>query len=75
MGFGSYIGGLALCLVAVLVAVFGIVVLVGFISMVPASFSIILGIILLIIALFLFLYGRYLYMSAKPKGTLNVHNQ
>jgi high-affinity Fe2+/Pb2+ permease len=75
MGFGSYIGGLALCVIAVLLAILGFVVMLGLISSISTSFNIILGIIILIIALVLFLYGRYLYLSARPRGTINVHNE
>jgi hypothetical protein len=34
-----------------------------------------LGISCLVVALFMFLFGWYLYKSAQPRGTLNVHNQ
>ncbi len=74
MGFGSYIGGLALCVLAVLLAVFGFTIMLGFVPLIPAGFNLILGIVILIVALVTFLYGRYLYLSAKPKGTINVHN-
>jgi len=75
MGFGSYIGGPVLCVLAVLLAIFGIAVLLGIFSFVPTSFVIPLGIGVLVVALFLFIYGWYLIKSAKPQGTLNVHNQ
>ena len=76
MGFGSYIGGIALCVLAVLLAFFGIAVLLGLLNFfVTTSFVIPLGIGMLVVALFLFAYGWYLYKSATPKGTLNVHNQ
>ncbi len=74
MGFGGYIGGLALCAVAVIFAIVGFVVLLGVVPLIPSSLSIIAGIIILVLALILFLYGRYLYQSSKPKGTINVHN-
>jgi hypothetical protein len=74
MGFGSYIGGLALCILAVLLAIVGLIVMLGFISYTPTIYNLPLGIVLLVMALFLFLYGRYLYQSSKPKGTINVHN-
>lgn len=74
MGFGSYIGGLALCALAVLLAVLGFAIMLGFVPLIPTSFNLILGIVLLIVALVTFLYGRYLYLLAKPKGTINVHN-
>jgi high-affinity Fe2+/Pb2+ permease len=74
MGFSSYIGGLALCAFAVLLAILGFIVIFGLISLVPTSFNLFLGLALLVIALVLFLYGRYLFKSASPKGTVNVHN-
>jgi high-affinity Fe2+/Pb2+ permease len=74
MGFGSYIGGLALCAFAVLLAIFGVIVILGLVPFVPTSFNLISGIALLVIAPVLFLYGRYLFKSASPKGTVNVHN-
>jgi high-affinity Fe2+/Pb2+ permease len=74
MGFGGYIGGLSLCGFAVILAVFGFTVLIGLIPMIPASFNLILGVVILFLALILFLYGWYLYQSSKPKGTINVHN-
>ena len=74
MGFGSYIGGLALCVLAVLLAVLGVVVLLGLVPSISTGFNLILGIVILIVALVTFLYGRYLYLSSKPKGTINVHN-
>ncbi len=75
MGFGSFIGGILLGVLAVIVAFLGIVVLLGFISFIPTSYDLPLGIIMLIVALFIFAYGWYSYQSAKPKGTINVHNQ
>ncbi len=75
MGFWSFIGGIVIGVLAILVAIVGFVVLLGFISFVPTSYNVILGIGLLIIAVFLFAYGWYSYQSSKPKGTINVHNQ
>jgi hypothetical protein len=75
MGFGSFIGGIVLCGLAILLGFFGIVVLLGFLSLVPANFDIPLGIGMLIAALLLFVFGWYSYKSAKPQGTLNVHNK
>jgi hypothetical protein len=75
MGFGSFIGGILVGILAVLVLIFGIIVLLGFFKFVPTSFDLPLGIGALIVALLMFAYGWYLYTSAKPKGTLNVHNQ
>ena len=74
MAFGRWIGGALLCVIAVLIAFFGVAVLLGVVPFVPASLDIPSGIIILIIALVLFLYGWYSYQSAKPKGTINVHN-
>jgi hypothetical protein len=74
MGFGSLVGGVLLSLLAVVLGFFGIVVLLGFIKFVPTSYDIPLGIGMLVVALFMFAYGWYLYKSAQPKGTLNVHN-
>jgi hypothetical protein len=75
MGFGSFIGGIILEIFAVLVAIFGFIILLGFVSFIPSSYNVILGIGMLILALFLFAFGWYSYQSAKPKGTINVHNQ
>jgi hypothetical protein len=74
MGFGSYIGGLALCLFAVLLAVLGFIIIFGLFPFIPHAFNLYFGLILLLVALVLFIYGRYLYKSAAPKGTVNVHN-
>ena len=75
MGFGSFIGGIMLQVLAVLIAVFGFVVLFGFVNFIPSNYAVILGIGMLILAIFLFVYGWYSYQSSKPKGTINVHNQ
>ena len=75
MGFGSFIGGIGLCVLAVLLGFLGIAVLLGFFSFVVTSFFVPLGIGMIVVALFMFLFGWYLYKSAKPRGTLNVHNQ
>jgi hypothetical protein len=75
MGFGRYVGGPALCVLAVLLGVFGLTVLVGFFKILETSSSVPLGIGLIVVALFMFLFGSYSYKSAKPQGTLNVHNQ
>ena len=75
MGFGSWIGGIGLCILAVLLGFSGIAVLLGFFKFVATSFDVPLGIGMLVVALFLFLFGWYLYKSAKPRGTINVHNQ
>ena len=75
MGFGSFIGGIMLGVLAVILVIFGFVVMLGLVPFIPADFNLPLGIVILIAALFLFAYGWYSYKSAKPKGTLNVHNQ
>ncbi len=75
MGFGSFIGGIILGILAVIVAVLGIAVLLGFVKFIPTGYDLLLGIGMLIVALFIFAYGWYSYKSAKPKGTINVHNQ
>jgi glucose uptake protein GlcU len=75
MGFGSFIGGIGLCVLAVLLGFFGLAVLLRFFRFVATSFVVPLGIGMLVVALFMFLFGWYLYKSAKPRGTLNVHNQ
>jgi hypothetical protein len=75
MGFGSWIGGVGLSALAVFIGIFGVVVMLGFLKFIPTSYDLPLGIVMLIVALFLFAFGWYLYKSAKPQGTLNVHNQ
>ncbi len=75
LGFGSYIGGILLGVLSVAVAILGIAVLLGFVNFVPTNYDLILGIVILIVALLMFAYGWYSYQSAKPKGTINVHNQ
>ena len=75
MGFGSFIGGIVLSILAILVAIIGFAVLLGFVNLIPANYHMLLGIGMLIVALFIFAYGWYSYQSAKPKGTLNVYNQ
>jgi hypothetical protein len=75
MGFGSYAGGIGLCILAVVLGFFGVVVLLGFVKFVASSLVIPLGIGMIIVALVLLLYGWYLFKSGKPQGTLNVHNQ
>jgi hypothetical protein len=75
MGFGSFIGGLGLCVLAVLLGFFGFVELLGFFSFVATDYVLPLGIGIIVIALVLFLFGWYSYKSGKPQGTINVHNQ
>jgi protein-S-isoprenylcysteine O-methyltransferase Ste14 len=75
MGFGSFIGGIVLCILAVLIGFFGIAVLLGFANFIAASVAVPLGIGIIILALVLFLFGWYSYKSAKPQGTIDVHTQ
>ena len=75
MGFAGYLGGRVLCVLAVLLGIFGIAVMLGFFNFVEASLVIPLGLGVLIAALILFVYGWYLIKSSKPQGTVNVHNQ
>ena len=75
MGFGSFIGGILLGILAVIIVFLGIIVMLGFVEFIPLGYDIPVGIILIIVAIFVFVYGWYSYQSAKPKGTLNVHNQ
>jgi len=75
MGFGSFIGGLGLIVLAVMLGFFGLVVLLGFFNFVATSYVVPLGIGMIVIALFMFLFGWYSYKSGKPQGTINVHNQ
>jgi protein-S-isoprenylcysteine O-methyltransferase Ste14 len=75
MGAGSFFGGVVLCILAVLLGLFGIVVLLGFVKSVTSSLDVPLGIIMIIVALVLFLFGWYSYKSGEPRGTMNVHNQ
>lgn len=74
MGFAGYIGGILLGILAVVLVFFGIAVLLGLIQAIPASLNVPLGIVILIVAAVLLLYGWYSYQSSKPKGTINVHN-
>jgi len=75
MGFGSFIGGLGLCVLAVLLGLFGIVTLLGFFNLVPTGYAVPLGAGMIVLALVLSLYGWYSYKMGKPQGTINVHNQ
>ncbi len=50
MGFGSYFGGLVLCVLAVLLAFFGLVVLLGFFTIVASSYNVPFGIGMLVVA-------------------------
>jgi hypothetical protein len=75
MGFGSYVGGPALCALAIVLGVFGLAVVLKVFTFIETSYAVPLGIGMIVVALFMFLYGSYSYKSAKPQGTLNVHNQ
>ena len=75
MGFGSWIGGIGLCILAVVLGFFGLAVLLRVFKFVATSLVVPLGIGMIIVALVMFLFGWYTYKSAKPQGTLNVHNQ
>ncbi len=75
MGFGSFIGGILLGILAVVVSFVGVGVISGLIMFIPTSYDIPIGIIIIIAALFMLAYGWYSYQSSKPKGTINVHNQ
>jgi lipopolysaccharide export LptBFGC system permease protein LptF len=72
LGFGRFIGGVALEILAVLLAILGFAVLLGFFNFILTSYNIPLGIGILIVALFLFVYGWYSYKSGKPQGTIRV---
>ncbi len=74
MGFGGYIGGILLGIFAVLLIVFSLAIMLGFVPFVPKGFDLPFGIGILILALVMLLYGWYSYQSSKPKGTINVHN-
>ena len=75
MGFASFIGGILLGILSAVLAFFGIIVLIGLIKSVPTNLDVPLGITMIIAAVFLFAFGWYSYQSAKPRGTINVHNQ
>ncbi len=59
---------------AVVLVIFSFAVMLGIVQFVPQSLDLPFGIVILIIALVLLLYGWYSYQSSKPKGTINVHN-
>ena len=60
---------------AVVLAFFGFAVILSFISSTSPDLNLPLGIVILLVALILFLHGWYSFQSAKPKGTINVHNE
>ena len=70
-----WIGGIGLCVLAVLLGFYGLTVLLKVFAFIAPSFVVPVGISSLVVALFMFLFGWYLSKSAKPRGTLNVHNQ
>ena len=72
MGFGRFIGGITLEILAVLLAILGFAVLLGFFNFILTSYNVPLGIGILIVGLFLFVYGWYSYKSGKPQGTIRV---
>ena len=74
-GHARKIGGTGLCVLAVLLGLYGLEVLLKVFKFVETNFVVPVGIGSLVVALFMFLFGWYLYKSAKPRGTLNVHNQ
>ena len=74
-GRARWIGGAGLCVLAVLLGFYGLTVLLKVFKFVATSFVVPVGISSLVVALFMFLFGWYLYKSAKPRRTLNIHNQ
>jgi hypothetical protein len=75
MGFGGFIGGILLSILAVVLVLFGFVVAVGYVTAIATSLDVPLGIGLIVVALVLLLFGWFSYKSSKPEGTINVHNQ
>jgi protein-S-isoprenylcysteine O-methyltransferase Ste14 len=74
-GRARWFGGIVLCVLAVLLGFYGLEVLSKVFKFFATSFVVPVGIGSLVVALFMFLFGWYLHKSAKPRGTLNVHNQ
>ncbi len=72
MAFGSFIGGIILCAVAILFGVFGLSILAGFYVVGTANETILTGVAVLIIAMLLFAYGWFSYKSAEPRGTIRI---
>ena len=72
---GYWIGGIGLCVLEVVLALFRVVVLLCFFKFVATRYVLPLGISMLVVTLFMFAFGWYSFKSAKPQGTLNVHNQ
>jgi hypothetical protein len=75
MGFGSFFGGIVLSILAVLLIFFGIAVLIGYFKSIATNLDAPFGIVLIIVAFVLLLFGWYSYKSGKPDGTVDVHNQ
>jgi len=74
-GHARWISGIGLCVLAVLLGFYGLEVLLKVFKFVATSFIVPVGISSLVVAPFMFLFGWYLYKSAKPRGKLNVHNK
>ncbi len=72
MAFGSFIGGIIICAVAVLFGVFGLAILTGLYRVGTGNETILTGVAVVLIALLLFAYGWYSYNSAKPRGTIKI---
>ena len=66
------LAGIVLEILAVLLAILGFAVLLGFFNFILTSHNVPLGIGILIVALFLFVYGWYSYKSGQPKGMVRV---
>jgi hypothetical protein len=74
-GRARWFGGIGLCVLAVLLGFYGLEVLLKVFKFVATSLVVPVGIGSLVVALFMFLFGRYLYKSTKPRGALNERNQ
>jgi hypothetical protein len=61
-------------ILAVLLAILGFAVPLGFFNCILTNYIATLGIGILIVALYLFVYGWYSYKSGKPQGTIRVEN-
>ncbi len=72
MGFRGFIGGIAISIIAVLIGFIGIAVALGFIRSLPSNYDAPIGIILIILAVIMLLYGWYQYQMGKPEGTISV---
>ena len=74
MGFGSFIGGILLMLLSIVLGFAAVVILLGFFDSTFGGYSIPLGIGVLVVALILFAFGWYSFKSAEPRGTLNIRD-